>query len=415
MSINNINLTYIKFVGIKCVNKPIIMNFYNNSNISLIRTKAIYGENGTGKTSIVIAVHLLKQLLTQSHFLANPNVQEKLAHIINKDSNEVSIEVGFASPRGKYCKFFRYYITLKQSDNNYIVSHEKYEQEKSTDFPHTIIYEVQEGIVKTLNSPHKDDQTTPIFPLLYTSMLPYLINKGKHDDAPLGIVELAVLAASLYTYRPQNPHYLQFALNNIIESSYTVTTQNDSYVSINHLNQSFYHNNFDLLLCHKENLLALFRYIKPNLKNVEIYQTGCHEQQVCALDLLYENYSISIYNECSSIKEILVLYSIYCALKNNYIVFADDICINIESGLFNSFLSHIIAMPNGQFYFTTNCVDIMTTLKDIPGSINFLERNGNIEKWVKKGNQSPTSLYRKGALKHIKTSSNPERTANWFT
>ena len=69
-------LLSLKISGIKNIEVPIELNFYkktiNNSDFDpeKYRIKAIYGENGSGKTAIITAVKILQNFLTDKNYLA---------------------------------------------------------------------------------------------------------------------------------------------------------------------------------------------------------------------------------------------------------------------------------------------------------------------------------------------------------
>ena len=68
-------LLSLKISGIKNIEVPIELNFYkktiNNSDFDpeKYRIKAIYGENGSGKTAIITAVKILQNFLTDKNYL----------------------------------------------------------------------------------------------------------------------------------------------------------------------------------------------------------------------------------------------------------------------------------------------------------------------------------------------------------
>lgn len=82
-------ITNIKLCGIKNIDKEIDLNFYkqtipkeftlDNSNI-----KAIYGENGAGKSAIIHAMDIYKKLCTKKNYLQNEQTIRVLSELINK-------------------------------------------------------------------------------------------------------------------------------------------------------------------------------------------------------------------------------------------------------------------------------------------------------------------------------------------
>ena len=83
--------------GIKNIENEIRLDFYKKKitkdfDPSRYRVKAIYGENGSGKTGIVTAVQILKELLTNRNYLNQSVNQIFLNEIINKNSQSLSMK-----------------------------------------------------------------------------------------------------------------------------------------------------------------------------------------------------------------------------------------------------------------------------------------------------------------------------------
>ena len=85
-------LLSLKISGIKNIEVPIELNFYkktiNNSDFDpeKYRIKAIYGENGSGKTAIITAVKILQNFLTDKNYLIfhsgnDPQIHDMLENL----------------------------------------------------------------------------------------------------------------------------------------------------------------------------------------------------------------------------------------------------------------------------------------------------------------------------------------------
>ena len=69
--------------GIKTIDQLVSLSFYKkiiprNPDTQDYNVKGIYGMNGSGKSGIVTAVEILKNLLTNPEYLMNPIAQKNL-------------------------------------------------------------------------------------------------------------------------------------------------------------------------------------------------------------------------------------------------------------------------------------------------------------------------------------------------
>ena len=81
----------LKLAGIKNIEKPIEIRFYKESILNdfqpdQYRIKAIYGENGSGKTAIITAVRILKEILSNKNYLSDTLTQRNIVENINKQT-----------------------------------------------------------------------------------------------------------------------------------------------------------------------------------------------------------------------------------------------------------------------------------------------------------------------------------------
>ena len=117
--------------GIKTLDELVSLSFYKKTITNALDTqeynmKAIYGMNGSGKTGIITSVDILRNILTNTGYLNNPYVQEKLEANINKKKNELFIETDFIVKLENELCFFRYRLTLaKTAKGKYEISGEE--------------------------------------------------------------------------------------------------------------------------------------------------------------------------------------------------------------------------------------------------------------------------------------------------
>ena len=91
-------LLSLRLSGIKNIETPVEFQFYkktikNDFDPSDFRIKAIYGENGSGKTAIITAVKILRNIISDNNYLFDSVTQRNLIELINKKTKAVLIEV----------------------------------------------------------------------------------------------------------------------------------------------------------------------------------------------------------------------------------------------------------------------------------------------------------------------------------
>ena len=89
-------LLHIRLSGIKNISKEIQLDFYNKVlegfNPEKHRVKAIYGENGSGKTAITTAISIAKKIVLSPNYLKQIDTQTLLGEMINKETHSFNFE-----------------------------------------------------------------------------------------------------------------------------------------------------------------------------------------------------------------------------------------------------------------------------------------------------------------------------------
>ena len=81
--------------GIKCIKDKVRLDFYkktinNDFNPEKYKVKAIYGENGAGKSAIITAVKIFHDMMVRQQYLSDPQKQILLEEIVNKVTRKFS-------------------------------------------------------------------------------------------------------------------------------------------------------------------------------------------------------------------------------------------------------------------------------------------------------------------------------------
>ena len=133
---NIIYLLRLEVNGIKNIEKPIELRFYkktieNDFDPENYRIKAIYGENGSGKTAIILAVRILQNILLDSNYLFGTEMQKNLVESVNKFTKKGFIECEFIyGNTDEYC-ICKYHLDFAiNNDHRFYIVGETFEAKK---------------------------------------------------------------------------------------------------------------------------------------------------------------------------------------------------------------------------------------------------------------------------------------------
>ena len=124
-------LLNVTVAGVKCIEEEIRLDFYKKIvnqkfDADKYRIKAIYGENGSGKSAIITAVKIFQDIICNSQYLSESKNQKLLDELINKKTQHYKFKCEFLCRLEKDNIIFAYELQLKKNESGlYEIVYEK--------------------------------------------------------------------------------------------------------------------------------------------------------------------------------------------------------------------------------------------------------------------------------------------------
>lgn len=420
-------------VGIKNINKEIELNFYKNTitknfDVSNSHVKAIYGSNGAGKTGIVYAVDIYKNLVLDSKYLTVCNANGSLDCLINQNTQEFKINMIFlCSIKESENKIFSHFIRIKKLNNEFKIVEEKLSELSGANLNSTqkysTIYHIIDGkivdLIKKFKNVKELEMSTMNLLTLQSfacaGVRPYVLNNSKISKADKDLFGPAILLInfvfSITVVLQGTDKFIDY--NYMFEQISTFITQHES--SNNEAIQSnVFHGKklsyLDSERVHKSefgeyekyiyNLSLFIKVFNEDLGKIEIKKDENGDYYECENIMVYKNKRISEKYESTGIKKLIDLYAALCDLDEGKIVFIDEFDANIHDVLLEKLVQYAMQYAKGQLIFTTHNLGPMDVLQSAKNSIDFLSSDSRIVSWTKNGNYTAASQYKKGLIKY---------------
>ncbi len=420
--------------GIKNIEKEIEINFYNstlkrNFDASNSHVKAIYGANGAGKTGIMYAVDIYKNLVLDPKYLTVCNANGSLNCLVNQNTQEFKINMIYLFvAKNDTNRVFSHSIKIKKINNEFKIVEEKLSELSGLNLNNTekysIVFNSVDGKLVELNKKYQyvDELKMNTMNLLSSqsflcaALLPHLVNKNLNniniDKDIVGISLLLFLFASSLTVVLQNSdRFIDYSnviehLNDLMEQhivkdeeEFTLNTFSSnrlSYLDTQRVLKSKFKEHETYI----HNLSLFIKVFNDDLEKIEIKKDENGDYYECENIMVYKNKRISEKFESTGIKKLISLYSALCDLDRGMIVFIDEFDANLHDVLLEKLVQYVMQYAKGQFIFTTHNLGPMDVLQSAKNSIDFLSSDSRIVSWTKNGNYTAASQYKKGLIKY---------------
>ncbi|MBE6025217.1 MAG: ATP-binding protein [Cellulosilyticum sp.] len=418
----NFFLLRMRLNGIKSISTPIELEFYNkiltSFNPELYRVKAIYGENGSGKTGIVTAVSIIKKIVLSRDYLRQVETQSLLAELINKKNNKLALEVQFAKyyEEDKDIDVYRYGIEISKVGDSYEITNEylnciynytKYKKEK-------LGFCIEEGVIKALNGTqelHDIVEKNTMNTLSEKSFVSRLVFMDEIADSRLFLDALAVFVfwITISTYLDEEDmHEMYLIMKMIRDPNKQIDDKGmmDSFVNrqINYLDSKgrdvVDKKNIDEYEKKVRRLEKFLKIYKHDLKSITIEKRDNGDNYICELILNYADFSVNREFESTGIKKLIKMFDCLANVDKGGIGFIDEMDSNLNDIYLCKMIEYFMYYGKGQLCFTTHNLDPMTVLKNNRNSIDFLSSDNTITSWKITGNAAPDKYYKNGMIEH---------------
>lgn len=426
---NMIYLLNMTVSGIKSIKKEIRLDFYKKTidkkfNPDKYRIKAIYGENGSGKSAIITAVKIFQDLIINDNYLNESKTQIFLDEIINKTTQKFCFSCEFLVDVNTSNIVYKYSIEIGKNDKGLYEIKSEVLSTKNGNYAnnnYNLVFESKNGELLFVNS--SDEQKGVLekkslnllashsFVYIYITNLKKEVDVEKEEkvDRELLIhtVMCLMLAIVIKVYlAEEDQHELYFLRKRLKESRLENQALQEGLIEYGEFANVFSSVNekkvdkrhFNKYKEKVEQLARFIRIFKPELVSINIDTKENGDQYECELNLNYGDYSINKEFESTGIKKLIRLFDCFVSASTVGIVFVDEMDSNLNDVYLCKLIEYFMYYGKGQLCFTTHNLDPMTVLKENRNSIDFLSSDNHLVPWTSRGNASPENCYKNGMI-----------------
>ena len=430
---DRIYLLKLSLSGIKNIEKTITLNFYKKTINRMFdpdeyRVKAIYGENGSGKTAIITAVKILKDIIEIPGYLGDFKTQELLREVINKKTKRLSMECEFLSresdraeiddgkapdrERSYDNKIYKYSLELSLNKNIDITKEALvYRNGNYSNSNWKLLYQIEEGRLIQVDA-DKDMishlELISMNLLKRTSFVALIIENINYRlleaTITLHCITMLVFAASIKIYLNEEDQHELYLLKKTVEdlpndeSHKEIMKVKGLEEYINASTTKVPKKHYDQYVRKIERLQLFLQVFKSDIQSVEIERKEDGDFYICGLNLNYGQYMINMEFESTGIRKLVRVFDCLDLASSGGIVFIDELDSNINTVYLSKVIEYLMYYGNGQLCFTTHNLDLMDVLKENKNSIEFLSSDNRIISWVSHGNAVPMNNYKNGMI-----------------
>ncbi len=427
---NMFYLLNITVSGVKCIKEEVRLDFYKktvdkNFDPEKYRVKAIYGENGSGKSALITAVKIFRDLINNDNYLNESKTQEFLDEIIHKATKVFQFRMEFLVDVDGRKKVYQYTLHIGKGKNGlYEIQYEglKWKNGDYANNKYKPLFEGKNGELVYVDCSDSEEKwvkkKTANLLSMYSFMYLYIMNRDKNvltqedygEELFLSVAACCILTTLFKVYLgEEDQHELYFLRRRMKESKIDQQTLIEGiFGQENILNVAFGVNErfvdkeyFDRYQKRVKQLTQFIKIFKPDLVSIDIDAKEDGERYVCDLNLNYGDYLINKEFESTGIKKLIRLFDCFVSASKNGIVFVDEMDSNLNDVYLCKLIEYFMYYGKGQLCFTTHNLGPMSVLKENKNSIDFLSSDNHLVPWTSRGNATPENCYRNGMIEDL--------------
>lgn len=381
--------------GMRNIGKPLVLGFHDAKipkklDLKATNVKGVFGPNGSGKTSILLSLLLLKNIATDSDYLS-------------KSGDYLNSNLSFLGMPFQAKAYFACYDEAKENEITNFLAYEIVLNKKVGDW-----YLVKELIsIFTGNSINRNERVLFETKGGEISIMPRGLSKKaqvylkERFDNLLVSSSLVSLSESLKVeteFKRITGLVKSFfrSLSVFIDEENTFNPGDISKTEAGIVNeaQSEMGDIKDTLGRVKE----FIRLFKPTLKDIIVNERPSNSFCTCNLTFVYEDYSVPLSLESRGIRKIISLYEKLESVASGGIGFIDNLDASIHEVYLEKLVSFFTSYSKGQLVFTSNSLAPMRALENGKHAIEFLSDQGDHEEWTRHSRYRASRLYHDGMI-----------------
>lgn len=416
--------------GIKNIDKITSIDFYNNSisrgdkiDLKKKNIKGVFGINGAGKTAYVLAMNIYKSLTTESDYLLQYSIKNKLQEIINKETKELFLETIFAvynqKKGNKVEEVLKHTIRINHTINDFgqkdIELYEKLEKLIGTTIntKYLEVYNIEKGKLNINDSfvdkewfinQYNNALEKSTLPSLTTSIMSkYQKDNIDNNQMILYVFHTFINSISTQVFVDNEDDYDYYKADDYLirgsNTSVDYLKDFNKYIITLRVNEDVVlKDNLDEYLNQINDLKKFIQILKPSLKDIEVDKKFDGERYHCKKKFIYDHYWVDEEYESTGIKRIVKMYSYIKYAIDGAIVFIDELDANISGVFLDKMIEFFAENGKGQLCFTSHNIMSMNILKQYKNSITVIGETGKVVNVVKNGNYQPVKLFYEGFI-----------------